>query len=283
MKSKNGPARLKIAYKGGAFKRVGEGFEAVELPCGIVQCLNPSVDLLMQSVFNHKIAFKEHIPSRPSIGDFVKTLSHLFENNRKWAASVNQQDPDFFQRLAKQQTPKYLWIGCADSRVPATQICGLDPGEMFVHRNIANLISYRDINCLSVIDYAVNHLKVTDIIVCGHYGCGGVQGAIDQKNLGLINNWIQDISETYEKHYHDIQESCSSKSEKLNKLCELNVERQIASLSALPVVQSAWKSGGKLTIHGWIYSIENGLLKDLGHQTHSIEQLPEALRLKFDK
>ncbi|MCB0377230.1 MAG: carbonic anhydrase [Bdellovibrionales bacterium] len=211
----------------------------------------------------------------------MKTLSHLFESNKKWAESIHQQDPDFFKRLAKQQTPKILWIGCADSRVPATQICGLDPGAMFVHRNIANLVSYRDLNCLSVIDYAVNFLKVTDIIVCGHYGCGGVEGAINQNYLGLINHWIHDISETYERHHHDIQTQCKEHKEKVNRLCELNVERQIENISALPVVQKAWSEGQKLNIHGWIYSIENGLLKDLGHQSDKIADLPKALQLNF--
>lgn len=211
----------------------------------------------------------------------MKTLPQLFENNKKWAESVNDQDPTFFKRLSKQQRPKYLWIGCADSRVPATQICGLDPGEMFVHRNIANLVSYRDLNCLSVIDYAVNFLEVTDIIVCGHYGCGGVEGALNQKHLGLINYWIQDIAETYEKNHSHLKDKCSTHTEQLNRLCELNVERQIESISALPVVQKAWDNGRNLTIHGWIYSIENGLLKDLGHQTQKIEQLPESLQLNF--
>lgn len=212
----------------------------------------------------------------------MKTLPQLFENNKQWAKSVGDKDPNFFSRLAKQQKPKYLWIGCADSRVPATQICGLDPGEMFVHRNIANIISYRDLNCLSVIDYAVNFLEVSDIIVCGHYGCGGVEGAINQKHLGLINYWIHDISETYEKNHKHISESCSTHSEKLNRLCEINVEKQIESISALPVVQKAWASGKNLTIHGWIYSIENGLLKDLGHQTQKVAELPKALQLDFD-
>lgn len=212
----------------------------------------------------------------------MKTLPQLFENNQKWAESMKEQDPDFFQRLSKQQTPRYLWIGCADSRVPATQICGLDPGEMFVHRNIANLVSYRDLNCLSVIDYAINYLKVSDIIVCGHYGCGGVEGAMEQKHLGLINYWIHDISETYQKHHEELERFSSSKKERLNKLCELNVKRQIESISALPVVQEAWNEGHQLTIHGWIYGIEDGLLKDLGHQTNSIDQLSESMKLKFE-
>lgn len=212
----------------------------------------------------------------------MKTLSQLFENNKKWAQAVEKQDPTFFSRLSQQQKPKFLWIGCADSRVPATQICGLDPGEMFVHRNIANLVSYRDINCVSVIDYAVNFLKVSDIIICGHYGCGGVEGAINQKHLGFINYWIQDICETYHGHHQHLSETCPSHKEKVNRLCELNVEKQVQSLSALPVVQKAWSAGQKLTIHGWIYSIENGLLKDLGHQMDGLEQLPEALRLNFD-
>ena len=212
----------------------------------------------------------------------MKTLPHLFKNNKEWAESVNKQDPEFFARLAKQQKPRYLWIGCADSRVPATQICGLEPGEMFVHRNIANLVSYRDMNCLSVIDYAVNNLGVTDIIVCGHYGCGGVEGAIHQKHLGLINYWIQNIAETYENHHDEIEKNCQTHKQKFDRLCELNVERQIESISALPVVQKAWQEGLKLTIHGWIYSIENGLLKDLGHQTSEKSQLPKSLQLNFE-
>lgn len=209
----------------------------------------------------------------------MKTLSHLFEKNKEWANSVRANDPEFFERLAKQQKPKFLWIGCADSRVPATQICGLDPGEMFVHRNIANLVSYRDINCLSVIQYAVDVLQVTDIIVCGHYSCGGVAGAMGQQYLGLINQWIQEISETYQKNYELLNDSSLNEKEKLDRLCELNVEKQIDNISALPVIQKAWNRGQKLTIHGWIYAIENGLLKDLGHQKSSIDDIPEALRL----
>lgn len=212
----------------------------------------------------------------------MKTLSHLFKKNQEWAESVKKEDPQFFDRLSQQQKPKYLWIGCADSRVPATQICNLDPGEMFVHRNIANLVSYRDLNCLSVIDYAVNFLNVTDIIVCGHYGCGGVEGALKQDYIGLINFWIQEIKETYDKNHTEIHSHCHSHSDKVNRLCELNVEQQIKNISNLPFIQKAWKDGKKLTIHGWIYGLEDGLLKDLGHQAQSIDDVPSAVQFNFD-
>jgi len=192
----------------------------------------------------------------------LKTLKHIFEKNRAWAAAVKEKDPEFFTNLAAQQHPEYLWIGCSDSRVPANQIIDLPPGEVFVHRNIGNVVVHTDLNCLSVIHFAIEVLEVKHIIVCGHYGCGGVKASMENQDHGLIDNWL--------RHIKDVRRFNSEKLEGLNEhemldaLCELNVKEQVRNVCNTSVVQNAWKNGQELSIHGWIYNIENGLLMDMG-------------------
>jgi carbonic anhydrase len=189
-------------------------------------------------------------------------LNHLFENNRKWANDVLADDADFFKVLSKQQSPKYLWIGCADSRVPANEIVGLRPGELFVHRNVANIVGHTDLNCLSVIQYAVEVLKIEDIIVCGHYGCGGVQAAYRNLTLGLIDNWLRHTQDVMHKNA-GILNAITDEAAAVNKLCELNVVEQVVNVCQTTILQQAWESGRTVAVHGWIYGIENGLLRDL--------------------
>jgi carbonic anhydrase len=192
----------------------------------------------------------------------LKTLKHLFDKNRAWASRIKEEDPTFFAQLSKQQEPEYLWIGCSDSRVPANQIVDLNPGEIFVHRNIANLVIHSDLNCQSVIQYSVEVLKVKHVIVCGHYGCGGVTAAMKNQKLGLIDNWIQNIKELYRMHKKEIQ-ALPSESERINHLCELNVRNQVYNLCQSPFVQDAWSKGQELAVHGLIYGLSDGLLKNL--------------------
>jgi len=192
----------------------------------------------------------------------VNTLEHLIENNRRWSEEITRQEPDFFPRLAKQQSPEYLWIGCSDSRVAANTIVGLMPGEVFVHRNIANLVVHTDMNCLSVMQFAVEVLKVKHIIVTGHYGCGGVAAALDGNRHGLIDNWIRHIQDTAHL-YADVLSQMSDPETRIDKLCELNVIEQVINASESTVVQDAWNRGQELTIHGWIYGLKDGLLRDL--------------------
>ena len=191
----------------------------------------------------------------------MKTLKHLLEKNVEWAESVKIKDPDFFKNLSKQQSPEYLWIGCSDSRVPANQIISLPPGEVFVHRNIANVVVHSDLNCLSVLQFAVEVLKVKHIIVCGHYGCGGIKAAMSEHDHGLIDNWlnhIKDVERFNKDKFEGLDESC-----KFDLLCELNVKEQLTNICNTTVVQKAWKAGSKLSVHGWIYNIENGIIKPL--------------------
>ena len=192
----------------------------------------------------------------------MNTLCKLFENNKKWAGQINKFKPEFFSNLSKQQKPKYLWIGCSDSRVPATIILGLDPGEVFVHRNIANVVVHTDLNCLSVIQYAVDVLKVEHIIVCGHYGCGGVLAALSKEEHGLIDNWLRHIKDVYRLHQIEIDKLKSDK-EKADLLCELNIKEQVKHVTETSIVQNAWKTGQSLTVNGFIYNLEDGMLKDL--------------------
>jgi carbonic anhydrase len=202
----------------------------------------------------------------------MKTLSNLLENNRNWATKIKTGDPEFFKRLAAQQFPKYLWIGCSDSRVPANQIVGLLPGEIFVHRNVANVVVHTDFNCLSVIEYAVEQLKVEHIIVCGHYGCGGVQAALGQTQLGLIDNWLRHIKDVYFR-YKSSLEALAPGSERVNKLCELNVIEQVMNICSTTIVQNAWSKNHTLSVHGWIYGINDGLLKDLNVCVSSMDEI----------
>lgn len=192
----------------------------------------------------------------------MNTLEHLLENNRRWSAEITRQEPDFFPRLAKQQSPEYLWVGCSDSRVAANTIVGLMPGEVFVHRNIANLVIHSDMNCLSVMQFAVEVLKVKHIIVTGHYGCGGVAAAIDGNRHGLIDNWLRHIQDTAHL-YADVLSQISDREVRIDKLCELNVIEQVINASETTVVQDAWNRGQELTIHGWIYGLKDGHLRDL--------------------
>lgn len=201
----------------------------------------------------------------------MKILKHLFENNAKWAAEVTQSNPDFFKQLSKQQTPEYLWIGCSDSRVPANDIVNLPSGELFVHRNIANVVVHTDLNCLSVIQFAVHILKVKHIIVCGHYGCGGIQAAMDGQEHGFINNWLLHIKDIMYLHADKL--NGLSEDKKFRLLCELNVIEQVRNVCNTTIVQNAWKSNEDLSVHGWIYNMENGLLKDLDVCVKSNDEL----------
>ena len=193
----------------------------------------------------------------------MKDLETLLENNRAWSEGIKARDPEFFETLAKQQSPEYLWIGCSDSRVPANQLVGLPPGEMFVHRNVANLVVHTDFNCLSVMQFAVDVLKVGHIIVCGHYGCGGVHAAMKSQKLGLIDNWlrhVQDVMHNHESKLLEIEDEAA----RADRLCELNVIEQVLSVSRTTIVQGAWERGQELAVHGWIYGLKDGLVRDLG-------------------
>ena len=189
-------------------------------------------------------------------------LQELLEKNREWAEGIKASDPQFFNSLAQQQTPRYLWIGCSDSRVPATQLVGLKPGDMFVHRNVANVVVHTDFNCLSVLQFAVDVLNVSHVIVCGHYGCGGVKAAMDNLQLGLIDNWLRHVQDVMHKHNEEL-ETIVDDGRRLDRLCELNVSDQVLNVSKTTIVQNAWNRGQELAIHGWIYGISDGLLRDL--------------------
>ena len=191
----------------------------------------------------------------------MNRLNNLFERNKAWAKGIKEQDPDFFQAQSKQQDPKYLWIGCSDSRVPANQIVNLSPGDLFVHRNIANVVVHTDLNCLSVIQYAVEVLKVEHIILCGHYGCGGIKAALENHEHGLIDNWLRHIKDVY--RFNEEKFQGLSHDHQLDLLCELNVLEQLSNICNTTIVQDAWKNGAELSVHGWIYRIDNGILKDL--------------------
>jgi carbonic anhydrase len=189
-------------------------------------------------------------------------LKDLFANNREWAAKMTQQDPEFFSRLSSQQAPQYLWIGCADSRVPANEIVGLAPGELFVHRNVANVVVHADLNCLSVLQFAVEVLRVEHIIVCGHYGCGGVRAALRDDRLGLVDNWLRHVQDVRWKHQAEV-DGLPTEEQRHDRLCELNVVEQVVNVSQTTVVRDAWARGQSLAVHGWIYDLHDGLLRDL--------------------
>ncbi|HJQ37435.1 MAG TPA: carbonate dehydratase [Thermoanaerobaculia bacterium] len=190
-------------------------------------------------------------------------LSDLLTNNRAWAEEMLRQDPDFFTRLAERQRPQYLWIGCSDSRVPANQIVGLLPGDMFVHRNVANVVVHTDLNCLSTIQFAVDALKIGHIIVCGHYGCGGVLAALRDEKLGLIDNWLRHVQDVRVKHQSEL-DALDGEEQQHRRLCELNVIEQVVNVAGTTIVRDAWARGQSLAVHGWIYDIHDGLLHDLG-------------------
>src|SRR5215469_9167263 len=193
----------------------------------------------------------------------MRKLPELFANNRAWDEGITRAQPDFFKRLAAQQSPKYLWIGCADSRVPANEIVGLMPGEVFVHRNVANVVVHTDLNCLSVLQYAVDVLKVEHVIVCGHYGCGGVQAAWNGATLGLIDNWLRHVKDVAEKYDADIAKRPDEQT-RVDRLCELNVIEQVLHVCRTTILQDAWKRGQPLTVHGWVYRLQTGLLREIG-------------------
>lgn len=193
----------------------------------------------------------------------MKNIDHLLENNRRWSEQIRAQNPSFFSDLSGQQSPKYLWIGCSDSRVSANTIVGLEPGEIFVHRNVANLVLHTDMNCLSVIQFALEVLNVEHIIVCGHYGCGGVRAAMEPRRHGLIDNWLRQIQDTANLH-SAILEAISDESAKFDRLCELNVIEQVLNVCETTIVMDAWNRGQNLTVHGWIYDLKDGLVRDRG-------------------
>jgi carbonic anhydrase len=203
----------------------------------------------------------------------MRTLSDLFDNNRTWAARIRQRDPEFFIKLSRQQTPAYLWIGCSDSRVPANEIVGLLPGELFVHRNIANLVVHTDLNCLSVMQFAVEILKVRHIIVCGHYGCSGVQAALRRDRLGLSDNWLRHVEDVRQKH---LQSLAGLGSEAADRLCELNVIEQVVNVCQTTIARDAWERGAELAVHGWIYSLKDGLLRDLNMTVTALHETATA-------
>ena len=204
----------------------------------------------------------------------------LLDNNKVWVAQQLEKDPDFFDKLSKGQSPPILWIGCADSRVPANQIIGAQPGEVFVHRNIANMVVHTDMNMLSVLDYAVNALKVKHVIVCGHYGCGGVKAAMGNSSIGVIDNWIRHIKDVYRFHQKEL-DAIENESDRFNKFVELNVKEQVFDLAKTSIVQSAWKNGQELSIHGWVYGLNSGYVTDLGVNLSSDKELDDVYQLKF--
>tara|TARA_R110002072_G_scaffold107728_12_gene234099 strand:- start:730 stop:1362 length:633 start_codon:yes stop_codon:yes gene_type:complete len=208
----------------------------------------------------------------------VSKLDVLFEKNRDWALSVKTNDPLFFEKLSAQQSPEYLWIGCSDSRVPANQIVGLMPGEVFVHRNVANMVVHTDLNCLTVLQYAVDVLKVKHVMVVGHYGCGGVAAAYENADNGLIDNWLRNIKDV--QYHHQLQlDAIEDKTQRLELLCELNVVSQVSNVCHTTIVQNAWRRGQPLAIHGWVYSLADGLLKDLDCTVDRAEQIADAYRI----
>jgi carbonic anhydrase len=205
-------------------------------------------------------------------------IQNLFNNNRAWAKRRTQQDPNYFQRLSSLQAPKYMWIGCSDSRVPANEIVGLEPGEMFVHRNVGNVVVHTDFNCLSVIQFAVEVLKVEHIIVCGHYGCGGIRTALQPGQAGLIDNWLRHIKDVYQTN-NSVLDAIPDETARLDKLCELNVAQQVANVCHTTIVQNAWHRGQFLNVHGWIYKLTDGLLQDLNVCATAPGQIPLIYRV----
>ncbi|MCU0413637.1 MAG: carbonate dehydratase [Ignavibacteriaceae bacterium] len=205
----------------------------------------------------------------------MKVLKHLFENNCKWASSQTQSDPDFFNRLLKQQSPEYLWIGCSDSRVPANEIVGLLPGELFVHRNVSNLVVKNDLNCLSVIQFAVEALKIKHIIVCGHYGCVGVKAVLDDAKIGLVDKWLDNLKPVKE-NFRDKLFQIKDDALRFKKLCELNVVEQVLNVCKTEIVQNAWQRNQNLSVHGWIYDIKDGLLQDLDVCITTLDEFEKA-------
>jgi carbonic anhydrase len=203
----------------------------------------------------------------------MRVLKHLFDNNREWSQQMIARDPEFFARLVEQQAPQYLWVGCSDSRVPANQIVGLAPGELFVHRNVANVVVHTDLNLLSVLQFAVDVLRVRDVIVCGHYGCGGVKAALEDEKVGLADNWLRHVKDVRDKHASALAE-IDDPGARLDRMCELNVIEQVNNICQTSVVQDAWGRGQELAVHGWIYRLQDGLLHDLRMCITRAEEAP---------
>lgn len=208
----------------------------------------------------------------------MRILKQLFNNNQEWSERIKAEDPTFFEKLALQQAPEYLWIGCSDSRVPANQLMGLLPGDVFVHRNVANQIIHTDFNCLSVVQYAVEVLKVKHIIICGHYGCGGVKAAMTDEEYGLIDNWLRSLKDLYQRYRKDLL-TIEPLASREDALCELNVVEQVATLCRTTIVQHAWKRGQELSVHGWIFGIQDGRLHDLDVCVTEKEETPDVYRI----
>lgn len=211
----------------------------------------------------------------------MRKLAELFENNKKWARRISRQDPDFFLKLSRQQSPAHLWIGCSDSRVPANEIVGLLPGELFVHRNVANLVVHTDLNCLSVMQFAVDILKVKHVIVCGHYGCSGVRAALRGDRIGLSDNWLRHVQDVREKHEKHLAVS-GGESLAADRLCELNVIEQVLNVCQTTIVREAWERGQELAVHGWIYGLHDGLLRDLNTTVTSFAETAPIYRAAID-
>ena len=205
-------------------------------------------------------------------------LEELFENNRNWASRVKASDPEFFEKLSGQQSPEYLWIGCSDSRVPANQIVDLLPGEVFVHRNVANIVVHTDLNCLSVLQYAVDVLKVKHVLVVGHYGCGGVKAAYEDADNGLVDNWLRNIKDVQFSNQAEL-DTIADEEQRLERLVELNVATQVQHVCSTTIVQNAWLRGQSVSVHGWVYSLRDGLLKDMGCSVASADAIPDAYRV----
>jgi carbonic anhydrase len=206
-------------------------------------------------------------------------LARLFENNKKWAAEQAGADPQYFERLAAQQTPRFLWIGCSDSRVPANKILGLDPGEVFVHRNVANLVVHTDISCLSVLQFGIEVLGIGNVIVCGHYGCGGVHAACGNQQFGLIDNWLRNIKDVHSRYRHELN-GIADDYQRGERLCELNVIEQVRNVCHTTIVQNAWASGKSLAVHGLIYGLGDGLLRDLAVRITNADQIDDIYRTR---
>lgn len=207
----------------------------------------------------------------------MKNIERLLKNNREWSENISRKNPEFFTALAEQQTPEFLWIGCSDSRVPATQLVGLSPGDVFVHRNVANQVIHTDLNCLSVLQFAVDVLQVQHIIVVGHYGCGGVKAALQNLQLGLIDNWLRHVQDTMEKHEAMLR-NLDNEEARIDKLCELNVIEQVNNVCQTTVVQSAWERQQAVAVHGWIYGLKDGLLRDLNIRITNRHEAVEIYR-----
>ncbi len=208
------------------------------------------------------------------------TTDELFQRNKDWAAARVAEDPTYFKSLAAQQSPEYLWIGCSDSRVPANELLGLAPGELFVHRNIANVVVHSDLNCLTVLQFAIDVLKVKHIIVCGHYGCSGVHAAMTNRRVGLADNWLRHVQDVHQKHEKYLGEVLPER-DRANRLCELNVTEQVVNVAQTTVVRDAWERGQELSVHGWVYGLHDGLLRDLGMTVSKVEHLAPKLEARL--